>query len=458
MKKKILLLISSIALLSSCGDMLDLKPFNTVQATTKLSTSKDVEALMVGAYAFLGDGDVYGGNLLRDAELMGDAGEVGGQIVWDGTFVDPNEIWTKAILITNTQVENTYVDSYRVINICNTVLANLDVVIDAKRDRVEGEAKFIRGTVYFELVRMFARAWNDTQGGASPATNPGVPIVLEPNTLDKINRNTVAQVYTQVITDLTEARDLLPAANSFFATTYSASAMLSRVHLMQENWVAAATEADRVIQSGEFELLDSYADNFNNSARAFRSRDLNDNASLEDVFSIQVTTQLGINNMNTFFSTTGRGDILVLDAHTSLYEAGDDRLDMFYGDTDEWFTGKWENPFGNVNIIRLAEMYLTRAEANFRDAGADIGDSPLNDINAIRDRAGASTLGSVDIDDILNERHLELAFEGHMIHDLKRTGRSVGARPFHDPKLVYPIPNRERILNPDITQNASYGN
>ena len=438
--------MSAIAVLSSCADQLDVKPFNTIDSGTATSTSKDIEALIVGAYTFLGDGDVLGGNMQRDAELIGDDGE----LFWDGTFTDPAEIWDNNMLITNGQAEVTWLDCYRVINICNTVLANLSVVTADKVARIEGEAKFIRGAMYFELVKVYARTWTDPSG--TPATNPGVPIVLLPSTTALVDRSTVAEVYTQVISDLLDAKTLLPARNSFFATRYSASGMLSRVYMMQNNYANAALEANIVIGSGQFGLLSDYADNFNNSANVFSSRNNNDNATTEDVFAIQVTSQSGINNMNTFFSTNGRGDIYIEPAHFALYTGGDDRLNLFY---DGERTGKWENQFGNVNIIRLAEMYLTRAEANL-EAGSTVGDTPLNDINTIRNRVGLADLGSVTITDILNERHLELAFEGHQIHDLKRTGRPVGALAFNAPKLIFPIPNREIIINPDMAQNESY--
>lgn len=447
MKKKILILLLAMAVFSSCTDQLNLTPFNTIDSSLATSTSKDIEALMVGAYTFLGDGDVYGGNMQRDAELIGDAYPTGSEMFWDGTFVDPGEVWTKSMLVTNGQAELTWLDSYRAINICNTVLANLDVVQDEKVDRIEGEAKFIRGTIYFELVRIYARTWTDPNG--TPATNPGVPLVLEPNVIGLVGRSTVAEVYAQVISDLQDAETLLPGSNGFFATTYSASAMLSRVYLMQNNYPAARDAADRVIQSGEFDLLTNYADNFNNSSNG------SSNATVEDVFSIQVTTQAGINNMNTFFATSdfgGRGDIYIEPAHFALYEVGDERLDLFY---DGERTGKWNNQFGNVNIIRLAEMYLTRAEANLQ-AGTTVGDTPLNDVNTIRNRVGLIDLGSVTISDILNERHLELAFEGHLIHDLKRTQRSVGTLAFDAPELIFPIPNREIQINPDLEQNEGY--
>lgn len=444
MKNKFIIGILATALFTGCGDMLDIKPTNTIDVSTAVSTSKDVEALIVGAYNSLGDGDLLGGNMLRDSELIGDDGE----LFWDGTFVDPGEIWTKNMLITNGQAELTWLDAYRTINICNTVLANLDVVTPDKVVRIEGEAKFIRGLMYFELVKTYARTWTD----GDPAANLGVPIVTTPNNLELVDRSSVQDVYALILDDLTDAKTLLPTTNSFFATTYSASGILSRVYMMQNDYANAAIEADVVIESGEFELLDDYADNFNNSALTFDTRDDNENATLEDVFAMQVTSQSGINNMNTFFSTSGRGDIYIEPAHFALYEAGDERLDLFY---DGERTGKWENQFGNVNIIRLAEMYLTRAEANFQQ-GTSVGETPLQDINTIRDRVGLAPLGVVTLNDILLERHLELAFEGHLIHDIKRTQSSVGALGFDEPKLIFPIPNREIILNPDMEQNEDY--
>jgi tetratricopeptide (TPR) repeat protein len=443
-------------LLIGCGDRLEIEPDNSVAASLAVNTSSDVEALLVGAYDILGDGDLYGGNLLRDGELLGGDDEV----FWDGTFVAPGEIYNKRILVNNEQVEETWIEAYEAINITNNVLANLAVVgegLEAQaqtdlRSKVEGEARFIRGTLYFELVRFYGRAWND----GDPAANLGVPLVLEPTaTIDDesfVTRATVAQVYEQVLTDLQTAADLLPASNGFFATTYAAQGMLSRVYLMQGRYPEAAEAANKVITSGEYALNDDYADAFANVSTN----------TPEDVFAMQVTSQDGTNEMNRFFappSNLGRGDIYMLEPHLELYEEGDERLAFFYFDEDQeqTYTGKWTEQFGNVNILRLAEMYLTRAEANFR-AGTTIGATPLEDINTIRTRAGLEPLTEVTLDIILRERHLELAFEGHRIHDLKRTGRPVGDLSFDSPLLVYPIPQREIDANPELEsqQNPGY--
>jgi len=443
---KYIYVLALIAVATSCGDKLDVEPLNSVDAQQALQTSGDVEALMVGAYDALGDGDVLGGNIQRDSELLGDDGE----IFWDGTFVAPGEIWIKRILINNGQAEVTWLDCYRAINICNLVLDNIDLVTADKKERIEGEARFIRGTLYFELVNIFAKTWID----GNPAQNLGVPLKLEPTTQSSVatlsTRSSVSAVYDQVIDDLESAKTLLPESNGFFATTYSASAILSRVYLMQNNYVRALAEANTVIESDEFALTGSFSDAFG------RTSSPGVNASSEDIFSMQVTSQDGVNNLNTFFASAdfaGRGDIIIEDLHFNLYEAGDERADFFY---DDFWTAKFNNQFGNITIVRLAEMYLTRAECNFRLASV-VGDSPLNDINAIRDRAGLGPIGGVTLASILAERRLELAFEGQLLRDLKRTQRSVGSLSFNDNALVFPIPLRETIINPGLQQNPGYG-
>ena len=456
-KAPLMALLVGVSLLPiACNDRLEVEPDNFIDADQAVATSSDVEALLVGAYDLLSDDDLYGGILLRDGELLGGDDE----IFWDGTFVDPEEIFTKRILVNNAQVEQTWLEAYEAINIANNVLANLEVVGEdleadeaaALKAQVEGEARFIRGAMYFELVRFYSRAWND----GDPSANLGVPIILDPTaTIDEasfVSRATVAEVYDQVLADLQTAADLLPPSNGFFATQYTAQAVLSRVYLMQGQYAEAAAAADAVISSGEYQLTESYADAFANESAN----------TTEDIFAIQVTSQDGTNEMNSFFappSNQGRGDIYVQESHLALYEEGDERLAFFYFDDDlaQTYTGKWTNQFGNVNVIRLAEMYLTRAEANFR-ASTAVGATPLEDVNTIRERAGLDPLTELTLDTILEERHLELALEGHRIHDLKRTGRSVGDLPFDDPRLVYPIPQRELDANPELQgqQNTGY--
>lgn len=448
---KYILAAALITFSVACEKKLDINPTQSIDETQALLTSSDVEAALVGAYSDLGDGDVLGGEMYVETELLADFNEMN----WSGTFQGLTQIYNKQIPVDNIFVRDTWLDSYKVINDVNNVLSAISNVLPNRQKKVEGEAKFIRGTVYFELVRLYAKAWND----GDPNSNDGVPIILTPTRAplgdaNKKGRDKVAAVYAQVITDLTEAEAALPVSNGFFATKNAAAAMLARVYLQKGDYPNAAAAANRVIASNRYSLVQPYADAF-----PFNPSNLSEvvpNTS-EDIFAIQVTNSQGINDFNTYFSPFGRGDIDIRDEHLNLYNPLDERLNVFYDDgSGSIRTGKFDMIYGNVHIIRLAEMYLIRAEANFR-AGTTVGATPLADINRIRARVGLPPyVGTVTLAQILLERKLELAFEGHNLHDVKRLQKSVGALAWNAPKLIFPIPDRERKVNPNLSQNAGY--
>ena len=439
--------------LTSCDNKLNIDPVNTVASAQALSTPDDLNALLIGAYNSLGDADLYGGNLQRDAELLGDTGEV----EWTGTFVAPREVYGKRLLVTNDQADITWTDAYRTINICNTVLANLNLALEANRPNVEGQAKFIRASVYFELVRLFARDWND----GSAATNPGVPLVTSPTSVidasSTVSRATVAAVYDQVISDLTDAETKLGDTDDeygFLATKGAAAAQLSRVYLQKSDFPNAANAANRVITGDQYQLVPI--------EEVFDQRtNINGINTDETIFAVQITDQDGTNSLNTFYGATdvgGRGDINITESHLALYDDNDARKELFYEDSDGQIrTIKFRNQYGNIQVLRLAEMYLTRAEANLR-AGTSVGDTPLADVNLIRARAGAAplTAAQLNVNAILAERRRELAFEGTLIFDLKRTKQNVGTLAFNSPRLIFPIPLREVTTNAALVQNEGY--
>lgn len=438
-------------ILSSCANKLDVKPVDDVDAISAVKTSSDVEAILTGAYDSMTDGDVLGGNMQRDAELMADNGD----IEWAGTFVAPGEIFEKSMLRDNNQAEVTWLDSYRTINTVNIVLANLGVVEATKKTRIEGEAKLIRAWMHFELVRAYAKTFQD----GNPASNLGVPVLTTPTAkiTDEsfVKRNTVAEVYQAVIADLTSSESLLPAKNGFFANKATAAALLSRVYLMQGNYDAARQAAHRVISSGNYTLTETFDLAFNNRTN-----------STEDIFATQGTDQDFVNELNTFFASSefqGRGDIFVNEQHLTSYDVSDERGNFFY-ESGDIFTAKWARRIGNIPLIRLAEMYLTRAEGNFRAGGTPVGATPLADINRLRERAGAKLYTTMDLATILKERRFELAFEGHWIHDIKRNRQTITKRngngtrtwAFNSPKLIFPIPLREIDANKNLVQNEGY--
>jgi hypothetical protein len=447
-----LALSAGLFLTSGCDSKLDVAPTQSIDENAALSTSRDVEVTLIGCYDGLQDGDVYGGGFQYASELLGNSDELN----FGGTFQNLLEMYNKEITKANVTALATWRDSYITINRCNNVLSALDILDEDKRERVEGEARFIRGSLYFDLVRLYAKTWGDGDN----ASNPGVPIILKPTRgvtdADNVPRNSVAEVYAQVLADLTAAKNLLPEENTIYANKYAASAQLSRVYLMQANYAAARDEANSVIESGNYALNSTFSSLFFTF--------LNNAGSNPDeyIFSMIVTQQDGTNDMNTFFGTTissipgtaGRGDIRVAAKHRSLYEAGDQR-GAFFVSTNNTFTQKHLDQFGNVLQFRLAEMYLTRAEANLR-LGTVVGAAPLADINLIRARAGLKAATTLTLESILKERHLELAFEGHMLHDIKRNKLNVGTLAYNSPKLILPIPQREIDVNKALTQNEGY--
>ncbi|WP_439555368.1 RagB/SusD family nutrient uptake outer membrane protein [Dyadobacter sp.] len=439
-------------LLTACDNKLDVAPTQSIDEEAALSTSRDVEVTLIGAYDALQDPDVYGGAFQYSSELLGNSDELG----FGGTFQNLLEMYNKQITTQNVTSLATWRDSYIAINRCNNVLSALEIVDEDKRARIEGEARFIRGSVYFDLVRLFARAWGD--GDATQ--NPGVPIVLKPTRVvteaDQVARNSVAEVYQQVLEDLNAAKSLLPEGNTIYANKYAASAQLSRVYLMQSEFAKARDEANEVIESGEYPLATDFTTLFYTFLR-------NGGANpREYIFSMIVTQQDGVNDLNTYFGATidditgssGRGDIRILPRHRNLYEAGDVRGQFFVSSINT-YTQKHIDQFGNVLQFRSAEMYLTRAEANFR-LGTAVGATPLADINRIRKRAGIKDLTALTLPAILKERHLELAFEGHMLHDIKRTKGNVGTLPYNSPRLILPLPQREIDVNKKLVQNEGY--
>ena len=145
--------------------------------------------------------------------------------------------------------------------------------------------------------------------------------------------------------------------------------------------------------------------------------------------------------------------ILVFDDTTN-----DTRANFFYISLDngERLSSKYTSQFANISIFRIAEMHLIRLESNFEE-GTSVGLDPLTEINALRARSGAATLMSLTEDIIFYERQLELAFEGFLIDDHKRTQRSVGDLAFDANALTFPIPQNEMDTNTLIEQNPGYG-
>jgi len=447
--------LAALLATASCKKVLEVEPQQSIDAATAIQNDQDVNSAVVGCYALMGGGALYGTNFLMLPDLQGSDGYCS----WRGTFQSFRQVAGKNMTRDNAEASRTWIAAYRAINNANIVLANLSKVTDASlRTQLEGEALFIRGILHFELVRLYGLPYDP----ATTNTQLGVVIKTAPSTdeaaaSEKIARSTVAQVYTRVVTDLTAAVTKLPDDNGTRADKYTALAFLSRVYLQMGNYAAARDAANEVIASGVYELAPIPLIPFTNKNTA------------ESIWEIQQNEQNNAGQANdgmaTFFASLpgiGRADVRMNTGFiSSFYESFDfRRRDWYYVGTGarpgNTYCFKWNAFEQNLPVIRIAEMYLTRAECNLR-LGTNVGDTPANDLDLIRSRSNASSIAVPVLADILNERVRELAFEGLRIHDIKRLKTATGSFAWNDNKLVFPIPQREVDASAGvIVQNPGY--
>ena len=322
------------------------------------------------------------------------------------------------------------------------------------KNQLTGEAKFIRAFCYFHLVNLFG----------------DIPLVIS----TKYQNTAVAPragtsiVYSQIINDLLDAKNLLPAD---YITTervrpnkWAAAALLSRCFLYTSQWQNAASEANAIIGSGVYSL----------------EADLNNvflNSSTEAIWQLLpvrpgFNTYEGLEILPT--SSLSYPTYLVTSSLRNSFENGDNRKSSWinsrvYNNDTLYFPFKYKIPNGTTlteyyMVFRLAEQYLIRAEAalnlnNVADAQADI--------NSIRSRAGVGNTLANDIPSlklaIEQERRSELFCEwGHRWYDLKRTGRAnnilsfIKGATWQSTDVLWPVPQQEINLNPSLTQNPGY--
>lgn len=149
-----------------------------------------------------------------------------------------------------------YVGMYQGVYRANLVLENLDKATTSK-DNIEGQAKFVRALVHFEVVKLFAQPW----GFTADNSHLGITIRLTTEVGTK-NRSTVKQVYDQIIADLKDAENKLPDVNNGLPTKWAAKGLLAKVYFQMNDFQNAYNYANQVIESKKFTLDVTYAPRF----------------------------------------------------------------------------------------------------------------------------------------------------------------------------------------------------
>jgi len=447
------LIIASVLFSVSCKKFVDIPPPKT-QAVSASVFASDATATsaVVGLYDQI---TTYNQTFLNGAVTVY-AGLSADELNNLSANEDFDAFRTNAVPADNNTINSTiWKNAYSYIYQTNAVLEGLDQstgVSAATEAQLTGEMLFSRSLNYFYLVNLF---------GAVP---------LEDTTDYTLNsrapRTDSAKIYTQMVADLLRAKSLLVASfgttDNTRPTEMAAAALLSRVYLYQRQWGAAESAATEVINSGAYQL----------------EPDLNQvflNTSAETIF------QLARQNNNTSEGNVfipGSGSILPLFALTSTlldaFEAGDQRkADWVNSNTVNGQTYYYPYKYKARNsdalseyyvVLRLAEVYLVRAEARAEQNNIT---GALADLNMIRNRAGLPSSLAANTTDLLSairqERRVELFAEwGHRWLDLKRTGMAnqvlsvyKGAA-WQATDVLYPIPFSQIQSNPFLTQNPGY--
>lgn len=469
-----------LVIVSACDK--NLEPYSSKSDKYALATPSDLQSATYGAYAMLKT-PFYPLELFWNAIYMSD------NVALSGQTSDP--IWNT---YNYTHLPNTFNteyfwrDAYKAIYSSNLIIESITDGESSTLDQLKGENLYLRAMSHFFLVRMFGRPYPQNNGN-----NPGVP--YKNNTLDDLPaRNTVKEVYDFIIVDLLKAGSLMTVnKNSCYASKEVAYALLSRVYLYMEDNVNAIFYANKVIDSERYQLMgtepykkySTYVPE-SNPETIFALRHVPSDNRGEDAIGNQFyNIPFGFSGYAETYTSQTLVDLLLKypeDARNSFIEPqrnADGTMKM-RGLVPKYYVNKfnWQDGIANLSspvIFRLAEMYLNRAEAN---AKLSYDQLAIDDVNLIRERAGLSGTALYTVDDlkghesvlsvVLEERRLEFFYEEpQRIYDLFRNNLPMvrayvgwhGTDHFNfrveptDDRVIFYIPEREIIANPNLTQN-----
>jgi hypothetical protein len=464
MKNIISILLLCMLVASSCSkEFLELEPQSTIAPETFFKTSSDAVAAVNGCYKSLAVGSQFGGTFQilmesrADNYLDQDPSSGAGQNYQINRFSDSPG---------NTNLYNSWVSLYNSVFRCNTVLESVDPIAmdNTLKNRIKGEASFIRALSYFNLIRL----WGPV---------PLVSKSIGPVEAGSLVRDNVSDVYALIESDLAFAAANLPlsytGADLGRVTKGAAQGLLGKVLIYQKKFSNAKTVLAEVISSQKFSLLPNVADVFSPTVKYHA----------EILFAVRYAKGIAGQDHGYWYANT---QIVGLDSTLfKAYDPIDTRRTMI----------EFAKPTGNNNImprkfidvavnnaagndfpvLRYADILLLQAEALNEEAYSSNTDanSAFGYLNAVRKRAGLTELTGADLTDqesfrkeVYKQRRLELPYECDRWFDMVRTGTAIEAiaassknitiAPF---RFIYPIPQQEIDImnNPTgFPQNPGY--
>ncbi|MCU4157106.1 RagB/SusD family nutrient uptake outer membrane protein [Carboxylicivirga sp. A043] len=466
---KLYSLIVLVALgLVSCDDYLNTEPISQIASNGFYKNTAEVEAGLMAMYdgmqSYDLSNDIFKTDILpREfalTEMRSDNTKSKNSEGEWAQFQDMN------VDVSNSTVSNYWLVNYNNIFRANVVIANLEAVTEeATKAQFEAEAKFGRALAHFNLVRAFGDV-------------PLIDKVVSPEDNAANVRVAKSEVYNFIIQDLSDAIDILPTRSDIAegrATKGAAQTLLGKVYLTIGDHSAAKIQLEAVMTSGDYDIIENYNDVFYD--------ELND----EIIFAIQYIDDDVEDAQDFSYEMTYLGKASGLNYPTDDLMAAVDPADgrfntLFHFEIGAGSSGRYEcgkfRPLTAANsefagndwiVLRYADVLLMYVEAvmgtnsSTNDAGA------LAAFKEVRARAGFDVSGITEVTKqmLLDERRVELAFENHRLYDLIRFGVAEEVMAafaqteeadfnFNATKLLLPIPQRERNLNPDLSQNPGY--
>jgi len=503
MKSRFIFFITCLYL-SGTGCVKDISPSDSITSETLTNSPDGLRNAVNGSYSLFKDHVAFNGTqdntlmYLRQFFQLSDFASddiVCGQVTTDALW----QSFTLAHTPTQTNTRYFWYISYKIINNANAVIEAGEKISnpDAAAKQLIGECYFLRAFCHFNLERLFAKPYTH-----DPAAQ-GIILRTSLSDESKKARSTVTEIYESVIADAEKAAGLMDQPRGVaYASKEAAWALLSRVYLYKEDNAKAIEFADKVINSGRFTLTDktSFPQLFKNAKDA-----------TETIFSIAFTQNDDYGKFGSIASmifsdgNSGWGEEFASSSLRDVMNAHPEDIRWSYivplkdgngnpvkkNGIETYYISKFsfqENSptLSSPVMFRLAEMYLNRAEAN---AKSNQVSQALDDLDAIRKKRGLEASlynqqlpsGRTILDVVLQERRIELAFEGHRSFDvyrnkrnmdrtywgyhlpgLKETDINLATSPsgyanlsvnWNSDRIIYYIPIDEIQSNPQCTQN-----
>lgn len=488
----IFFILMSVMMLS-CS--IDTDPYKGKNDSEALNSLDGLKTATNGVYSYLKKPQ-YVRNFHRMAEYSSDnvslSGGTGDVLLFSYTY--------EHLVNLSTALEF-WQTSYQMIYAANKIIEVIGNNDDKEYMQLKGECLFIRAFAHFNLVRIFGRPYIQ-----DASKNLGVMLRLDTDNNALPARSTVAEVYEQVIKDLIDASELMTIDKSAnYASKEVAYGLLSRVYLYMQEYDKSIEYANKVINSGRYQLLpvEDYVvynqilpENNAEAIFAIRHTQVDDRGknSLSAMYYKAPKNGLGWGEM--YASETLRTILSKYpeDARNKFIEPQyllDKNGNIQYGEDGKplmqtrngwpkYYVNKysWQEGIETLSspiYMRLAEIYLNRAEAYARKNNVL---KAIEDVNLIRRRAGLSgdaLFSESDLkgyssvfDVVMDERWMELCFECHRTYDVFRNNLTLNRSypGFHlnpgetekyikptDDRVIFYIPQMEIITNPNLVQN-----